>query len=215
MSDTDGHKQQTSKFWRVLNVYGDILRRIHSVLDHMHQLSINLPILLWAISWNMERLINDDKIRWARTTLMVSDELPAILRNWWRPPRSHGKGIRTRAGSIAVKELGVEIVTESIDKEMKALTPVLSLPKDDLSEELLLAIKWNDTVAQVKDLAPTMWSLFRTAAYTQKQDRRNRSKNPDSVRTCTSLICLQTLISDCLDCPYYDRYGVSFSLSPQ
>ena len=59
MSDTDGHKQQTANFWHVLNVSGDILSRIHSVLDHMHQLSINLPILLWEISWNMEGLIDD------------------------------------------------------------------------------------------------------------------------------------------------------------
>src|ERR1700730_7757898 len=52
-------KQQTANFWHILNVSGDILSRIHSVLDHMHQLSINLPILLWAISWNMEGLIDD------------------------------------------------------------------------------------------------------------------------------------------------------------
>jgi hypothetical protein len=59
MSDSDGYKQQIANFWRVLNVSGDILSRIHPVLDHMNQLSINLPILLWEISWKLEGPIDD------------------------------------------------------------------------------------------------------------------------------------------------------------
>jgi hypothetical protein len=41
-----------------------------------------LPILLWAISWNIESLVLDLKIKFAWTTLMVSEELPDIIKNW-------------------------------------------------------------------------------------------------------------------------------------
>ena len=36
-------------------------------------------------------------------------------------------------------------------------------------------------INQVQELAQTMWSLVKKAAYTQNQNLRNRSKNPDSV----------------------------------
>jgi hypothetical protein len=45
----------------------------------MDRLHLNLPLLLWAISWNVPSLTANNRIRFARTALMVSDELPAIL----------------------------------------------------------------------------------------------------------------------------------------
>ena len=49
----------------------------------MEELRINLPILLWVISWNVEDLISDPSVKFAQTTLMVSKELPTILSRWF------------------------------------------------------------------------------------------------------------------------------------
>ena len=36
--------------------------RVRQVLDFMKSVDINLPILLWAISWNIPELISDPKV---------------------------------------------------------------------------------------------------------------------------------------------------------
>jgi hypothetical protein len=41
----------------------------------MKSLDINLPILLWAISWNVPELTSDFNVAAERTALMVSEEL--------------------------------------------------------------------------------------------------------------------------------------------
>ena len=62
----------------------------------MKSIDINLAILVWAISWNVEDLINHKAVVFERTSLMLSEELPQILRNWLKPPRQHSAGIRTK-----------------------------------------------------------------------------------------------------------------------
>ena len=74
--------------------------RVHLVLDFMKSVNINLPIFLWAISWNIPELISDPKVSAERTALMVSNELPGILAHWRHPPRKHNSGIHTRAAYV-------------------------------------------------------------------------------------------------------------------
>ena len=74
--------------------------RVRQVLDFMKSVDINLPIFLWAISWNIPELISDPKVSAERTALMISDELPEILAHWRQPPRKHNSGIRTRAAYV-------------------------------------------------------------------------------------------------------------------
>jgi hypothetical protein len=52
---------------------------VHLVLDFMKLVNINLPILLWDISWNIPELVPNPKVSAERTALMVSEELPGIL----------------------------------------------------------------------------------------------------------------------------------------
>ena len=79
--------------------------RVRQVLDFMKSVNINLPILLWAISWNIPELISDPKVSAERTALMLSDELPRILAHWRQPPRKHNTGIRTRAAYVTMTAL--------------------------------------------------------------------------------------------------------------
>ena len=77
---------------------------VRQVLDFMKSVDINLPILLWAISWNIPELISDPKVSAERTALMISDELPDILAHWRLPPRKHNSGIRTRSSQVLSEE---------------------------------------------------------------------------------------------------------------
>ena len=142
---------------------------------------INLPILLWAISWNVPELISDPDVSAERTALMVSTELPQILACWHTPPRRHNTGIRTKGARDVMDRFALETVSSTVSREMEALKPIVTSPQEELSEESLLSIKWKDMIDRVNRTAPVMWKLFRQAACTSKQDSRNTVKNPDAV----------------------------------
>lgn len=158
-----------------------IAERVRLVLAYMKSLDINLPVLLWAISWNIPELVSDLNVAAERTALMVSDELLGILSHWRRPPRKHNKGIRTKAAYETMNKFALETALELVEDEMGALDDIFNSPQNELSEESLLDIKWTDLTASVSCNAPNTWALLRRAAYTQKQESRNTTKTPDNV----------------------------------
>jgi len=179
---SDPHIRQTDRCRKFLDNSGDISNRVLQVLALMDALHINLPLFLWAISWNVPELTSDHQVRFARTALMVSDELPGILAHWHRPPRSHGQGIRTKAARKALNDWAVEIICETLDDELSILKSTMSLPQQDLSEEVLLSISWKEMIQEVKAKAPMLWKLFRYTMCTPRQQQRNQSKDPDAVQ---------------------------------
>jgi hypothetical protein len=164
-----------------------LAERVRSVLNFMKSVNINLPILLWAISWNIPELVSDLNVSAERTALMVSDELPGILAHWRRPPRKHNSGIRTKAAYDTMNKFALDTVLETVGYEMDALEGIFKSPQAELSEESLLKIKWKEMSADVNREAPTMWNLLRHATYTQKQESRNTKKNPETVSLCIVL----------------------------
>jgi len=179
---TDPHIRQTDRCRQFLEHTGDISKRVLQVLELMDELHLNLPLLLWAISWNVPELTSNDRVRFARTALMVSNELPGILTHWHKPPRSHGHGIRTKAARKALNDWALDTICETLDNELSMLKPTMSLPQQDLSEEALLAISWKAMILEVKSNAPTLWKLFRYALFTPRQEQRNKIKDPDVVQ---------------------------------
>ena len=104
----------------------------------MKLVDINLPNLLWAISWIIPEFISDPNVSAERTALRVSEELPGILAHWRHPPRKHNSGIRTRAAFVAMNKFALDMV----GNEMDTLDEVFKSPQDELSEESLLSVKW-------------------------------------------------------------------------
>jgi hypothetical protein len=157
-------------------------RRVVKVLELLDELDLNLPLFLWAISWSdSDDIVQSNKVRFARTALTTSNLLPEILDNWHRPPRSHGLGIRTEAARNVMDAWAVNTVCDALDKESRGLTGVLSFPQEDISQDTLLEINWTDLASEVKTVAPTTWEVFHHAAWTKKQEQRNKYKNPDAV----------------------------------
>ncbi|GBE85530.1 hypothetical protein SCP_0800470 [Sparassis crispa] len=115
------HQECTRKLKVNLKASGDIAECVVRVLEFMDSEDINLPLFLWALSWNpaIPELISNGKARYARTSLMVSEELPMILRHWYRPPRTHGTGVRIKAGGAVFQEFALEIVNERVQSDMR------------------------------------------------------------------------------------------------
>ena len=53
---SDPHLGQTNACRQFLEATGDLAERVVKILDLMDELHVNLPIFLWAISWNEEIL---------------------------------------------------------------------------------------------------------------------------------------------------------------
>jgi hypothetical protein len=187
--------------------------RVRLVLDFMRSVNINLPILLWAISWNVPELVSDSNVSAERRALMVSKELPGILSHWRRPPRKHNAGIRTRAAYDTMNKFALDTVLELVGDEMSSLGNVFSSPQSELSEEGLRSIKWEDMATSVCHEAPTTWTLLRHAAYTQKQECRNAATRPDTVRPNPLSIVARFTDWNTVVCPNDDRDGRILSLT--
>ncbi|KAF8239907.1 hypothetical protein L208DRAFT_1075251, partial [Tricholoma matsutake] len=99
----------------------DLASKVKEVLSFMKQKKINLPIFLDTLSWGDAGCCSDPEIQYARTSLMVSEELPGILMCWYKPPRSlnHKKGKWLAGARNTLLEFAVECVSDVVDWEMK------------------------------------------------------------------------------------------------
>ena len=96
----------------------------------MNGLGLDLPLFLDLLSWGHADCITHPKIRYARTALMVSKELPSIIARWHQPPRSHqSTHRRAQGGRMALERFAFTCVGAVIQKELDAIRDVLACPK--------------------------------------------------------------------------------------
>ncbi len=194
------HHRQSASFMAFLKQLGspEVCRHVLDVLAYMESLQLNLPLLLWALCWNdnYPDLVSNDKARFARTVLMILELMPGILQVWHHPPCTHNRGVRTEAAWRAMEDWALDTVCDILDKESENLEEYLKFLHEELSQETLLAIKWDDMISTIKVLSPATWKLFRHAASTPQQEKWNKNKTPDTVSGilptffCTVLIPL-------------------------
>jgi hypothetical protein len=160
---------------------GSLVERVVKVLDFMAGLGINLPIFLDALSWGDAACIFDAKVRYARTGLMKSKELPLILRQWWKPPRTPGSGNSRSAGATTVMEqFAQECTAKVMHRELEKLAALFkSPPGDDVAEEQLTGTSFNETINKVQKISPHLWSLLHGLAYREQQQENNTRKSPE------------------------------------
>ena len=147
----DPYLHHTECCWNHLRNAGDITGWMIKVLQYMDTLRINLPILLLAISWNVKDLISDPYVKFASTTLMVSNELLTILSHWFKPPQLHNQGIRTKAANNILTGWTLNLLLEKVNHEMKSVgniqrilyvkKPCLALPSRRWSLECKMLLQ--------------------------------------------------------------------------
>lgn len=163
----------------------ELPHKIEAVLSTMDTLGINLPIFLDALSWGDPACTKHPKIRYARTALMTSVELPDILRRWWKPPRSSSSHkSRVKGGREAMENFASECTQDLLDRELEVVGKLFLSPAgEDICEENFTGIVFEELINLTMHGAPRLWSLLRSLAYTLKQGRRNLRKDPDKVNS--------------------------------
>ncbi|KAJ6544930.1 hypothetical protein B0H10DRAFT_1638758, partial [Mycena sp. CBHHK59/15] len=76
--------------------------KVKNILKCMKEEGLPLPLFLDALCWGDSDCIADRTCVYARTLLMVSDELPGILDRWYKPPRA--SGARPAGGREALEQ---------------------------------------------------------------------------------------------------------------
>jgi hypothetical protein len=113
--------QQTQSMQQFLatKTTAEITEKCRNVLKYMNSEALDLTAFLYYISWTIPEAIKDGTIKFARTALMCSEELPRILENWYRPPREHGRGIRTHGAQQAMDRWATDLVKRRMNREMQ------------------------------------------------------------------------------------------------
>ena len=106
----DPHLNQTRIQREAITDPEDLCTRVLAVLKCMDEHGLNLTLFLWAISWNNKPLIQNGVARFAQTSLMGSEEVPDILKNWHQPPHQHNTGIQTKAAQQAMADWALDTI---------------------------------------------------------------------------------------------------------
>ncbi|KAF8878326.1 hypothetical protein BD779DRAFT_1447822 [Infundibulicybe gibba] len=156
---------------------------VKDTLVFMQNQGLSLPLLLDAIFYGDSGCHSDPTVQYQRTALMVSDELPGILDRWYTPPpRGDGhKGGRPRGARRILDTFAEKVVKHRVDHEMKSMASLFISPPNELSEKQLTGVHFDKLIDECQLGAPTMWNIFRHAAYTPRQDAHNTHKNPNMV----------------------------------
>lgn len=162
--------------------WDDVHKRVLIVLHQMELQGLNLPIFLDALSWGTPECTTDPSIRYARSTLLHSKELPDILLRWWKPPRSRGSHKpRARGAKDAIEKVARLCLIDVHERELATVALFLKTQEDKLLTELA-QVDIHEITRRMQEHAPNLWAFLYRTAYTPKQENRNTMKCPDMVR---------------------------------
>ena len=159
----------------------ELQEKVKEILSNMSKIGLSLAEFLDALSWGDSDCISDSQIRTAQTSLMNSPRLPGILCRWWKAPRSSASHkSRPVAARPAMEEFARTCLRETIEDELETVAELFKSP-DDASEAFFTQMSFLKLSDELQATAPTLWSLLRGSAYTEKQEKRNTHKNPSKV----------------------------------
>ncbi|EGO28171.1 hypothetical protein SERLADRAFT_434025 [Serpula lacrymans var. lacrymans S7.9] len=158
--------------------------KVRLVLEYMNMLGLNLPLFLDYLSLGDYNCITDPEIRYERTALMVSDELPVILARWHKPPQTKGThNARATVGKDVLEAFAFSCVREAIERELNSIQELAKCPPKDVSEEGLTSLLIDDLVLKLQSPGfggtPKLWELLQRLTRTPTQEKQNSGQNTD------------------------------------
>ncbi|KAF9236815.1 hypothetical protein BU15DRAFT_88956 [Melanogaster broomeanus] len=160
--------------------------KVEAVLHYMNTLGLNLPLFLDLLSWGDPECITNHKVRYERSALMVSEELPSIIERWHKPPRTtRSTHKRAQGAKPALERFAFSCVGDVVEGELEGIM------SKDLSTEGLTGLFVEDLLLKLSSPGfggtPKLWSLLVRLTQTPKQKKLNKEKIPDLV--ILAIIC--------------------------
>ncbi|EGN96693.1 hypothetical protein SERLA73DRAFT_75565 [Serpula lacrymans var. lacrymans S7.3] len=142
----------------------------------MSSLGLNLPLFLDYVSWGDHECTADPKICYERANLMVSNELPEILKRWSKPPYTQGTHNARASGAKGVLEKFLfGCIGEVLEDELRRIQDLAKCPPEDVSEEGLTSLFIEDLVLKLQspgfDGTPMLWALLQHLTRTDSQEK--------------------------------------------
>ena len=181
LENTRNLRERQSQFPR------SVAARVRAVLIFMDSVGLNLPLFLDYLSWGDVECVKDPQIRYERTALMVSDELPIVLKRWLSPPRGQDThDVRAMGGKKYLEQFVVDCMQDIGSRELATLRSTARHLKRDLSQAQLTKMSLDDVVKTYKCMnlgvgAPRLWTVLQHLACTTDQQSRNTYKSPTLV----------------------------------
>ncbi|KAG5634601.1 hypothetical protein H0H81_001411 [Sphagnurus paluster] len=175
-------KTRTAEKRRDLDDEG-LFQKVKLVLQFMDAIGINMPIFLDGLSWGNELCIQDSKISYKHVGLMQSEELPGILRRWWKPPWQTGSRKKHATGAgPSMKSFVLECIEETMDQELESLAlKLLSPAGEDVELETLTSMGFEQMNTDAKVHAPVCLRLLTQMAHQKRQGSQNKKKDPEKI----------------------------------
>ncbi len=203
------HRRRTKSYRQHHETAGSLADAVRSVLGCMREHRLDLPLLLWAMSYNVTELVTDPLAKFECTALLSSTELYDLLKTWARPPQAHNQGTRSKGASATINHFG-----SVMEREMASVGEYMQTNVAELSEEVLLSIKISEVKAEVKHRAPTTWAVMLRCAWTERQEKENKLKDPETVCTNCEFVQLLTQNHHAAH-PLHGLYRLVHSFQPQ
>ncbi|KIK79099.1 hypothetical protein PAXRUDRAFT_162190, partial [Paxillus rubicundulus Ve08.2h10] len=113
---------------------GNVAVKVLTVLSSMDSVGLNLPLFLDFLSWGDQECVINAKIRYARTALMVSAELPGILECWRNLPWAPGStDTCSKAAQPVIEEFALSCIAQVVEKELQGVGESMC-PADKVSD---------------------------------------------------------------------------------
>lgn len=168
--------QQTQRLGRAL-AGQNLCPKVLKVLETMDQEGIDLPLFLDAPSWGDAECISNAKVRYARTGLLGSLQLPRILKRWHNPPcDKQNKGQRSAGAHETLENFAKDCVANQIKEEMDSAADVFKASGDHIVEEHLMSIHLSELQQQASDRMPTFWSILEAATLNKTNISKGNEK---------------------------------------
>ncbi|KAF9242900.1 hypothetical protein BU15DRAFT_60190 [Melanogaster broomeanus] len=145
---------------------------------------MDLPLFLDMLFWGHPDCHAHAKFRYARTSLLVSEELPNILDHWHRPPRIQNKGRRPAGARNVLENFTVRVTNSLIDNDMEAIACRFYSKPADLTKEHLTSFNFRAFASLIKSEVPLLWKIFERVVFSDAQGRCNIQKDLTMVILC-------------------------------
>ncbi|KIK90933.1 hypothetical protein PAXRUDRAFT_27220 [Paxillus rubicundulus Ve08.2h10] len=155
----------------------DIAGKITNILTAVQDEGMDLPLFLDMLFWGHPDCHAQAKFHYARTSLLVSEELPNILDHWHQPPCTQNKGHHPAGAHHILRNFAVRVTSSLIDNDMETIACHFYSKPADLTKKHLTTFDFHAFASLIKREVPLLWKIFERVVFSDAQGQRNIQKD--------------------------------------